>query len=292
MKIMIIGANSFLGVHLSNYLKKKNIIIKCGRNKNHDIVLKNFKKEKLSKIFQKNLPDVVINLIALTDVDLCEKKHLKAEKVNSGIIKNIVNSLIEANLSDKIFLLHLSTDQVYSGKGPHKENHTNPINNYGKTKLKGERFVKKINGCILRTNFVGKSLNYKKKSFTDWIFESLNKKKKIQVFNNVMFSTLDVKSLCKYISLVIRKKNTGIYNLGSRNGLSKAQYAMRFAKKLKLNTKLIKIVKYNRKFLTAKRPLDMRMNLNFFEKKFNTFLKKTNHELNLTTKQYINEKRL
>ena len=180
MKVMIIGANSFLGVHLSNYLKKKNIILKCGRTKNHDIVLKKFVKEKLSKIFQKNLPDVIINLIALTDVDLCEKKYSEAEKVNSVIIKNIVNSLIETNLSDKIFLLHLSTDQVYSGKGPHRENFTNPINNYGKTKLKGEGFVKKINGCILRTNFVGKSLNYKKKSLTDWIFESLNKKKKFK----------------------------------------------------------------------------------------------------------------
>ena len=106
-----------------------------------------------------------------------------------------------------------------------------------------------------------------------------------------MFSTLDVKSLCKYISLVIRKKNTGIYNLGSRGGLSKAQFALDFAKKLKLNTKLIKIVKYKRKFLTAKRPLDMRMNIDLFEKKFNTSLKNTNHELNLVIKQYINEKK-
>ncbi len=285
------GANSFLGVHLSNHLNKKNMVLKCGRTINQDIVLKKFDKEKLSKIFQKYLPDVIINLIALTEVDLCEKKYSEAEKVNSGIIENIVNSLIETNLSDKIFLLHLSTDQVYSSKGPHKENFTNPINNYAKTKLKGERFVKKINGCILRTNFVGKSLNYKKKSFTDWIFDSLNKKKKIQVFNNVMFSTLDVKSLCKYISLVIRKKNTGIYNLGSRGGLSKAQFALDFAKKLKLNTKLIKIVKYKRKFLTAKRPLDMRMNIDLFEKKFNTSLKNTNHELNLVIKQYINEKK-
>jgi len=34
------------------------------------------------------------------------------------------------------------------------------------------------------------------------------------------------------------------------------------------------------------------MNVNLFEKKFNTFLKNTNHELNLVTKQYINEKKL
>ena len=68
---MIIGANSFLGVHLSNYLKKKNIILKCGRTKNHDIVLKKFVKEKLSKIFQKNnIIEKLFNEILFFENDL------------------------------------------------------------------------------------------------------------------------------------------------------------------------------------------------------------------------------
>ena len=74
MNVMILGASGFLGSHLCNFLKIKNTILRCGRNKNNDIVLKKFVKEKLSKIFQKNLTNVIINLIALTDVDLCEKK--------------------------------------------------------------------------------------------------------------------------------------------------------------------------------------------------------------------------
>jgi len=88
--------------------------------------------------------------------------------------------------------------------------------------------------------------------------------------------------------LIINKKISGVYNLGSKNGLSKAQFAVKFAKKLKLNTKLLKIVCYKKNLLTAKRPLDMRMDINFFEKKFNVILKDLNYEINLVAKQYKN----
>ena len=86
--------------------------------------------------------------------------------------------------------------------------------------------------------------------------------------------------------MAIKKKICGVYNLGSRNGLSKAQFAVKFAKKLKLDTKLLKVVCYKKNFLTAKRPLDMRMDINFFEKNFKVILKDLNHEINLVAKQY------
>ena len=141
MKVVILGANGFLGLHLYNYLKQKNNVLKCGRSKDHDIILKKIVKDKLSEVLQKTIPDVIINLIALTNVDICEKKKKKADEVNRGIVKNIVDSIIETGLSKKIFFLHISTDQVYSGRGPHKEECTSPINAYARTKLKGEKYV-------------------------------------------------------------------------------------------------------------------------------------------------------
>ena len=280
------GASGFLGTHLYNYLKKKNNVLRCGRSKNNDIILKKIVQKKLTKILQKNITDVIINLISLTDVDLCERKPKKADEVNHKIVKNIVNSIIKSKLSNKVFFLHISTDQVYSGKGPHKEKFTNPINVYAKTKLRGEKYVKKINGCVLRTNFVGKSFDYKKKNLADWIFNSLNGRKNIQVFKNVKFSPLSIKTLCKYINLVINKKISGTYNIGSKNGLSKAQFAVKFAKKLKLNTNFLEVVNYKKKILIAKRPLDMRMDSNYFKKKFNILLGNSNYEINLVSKQY------
>jgi len=86
---MILGASGFLGSHLCNFLKIKNTILRCGRSKNSDIVLKKIEQKKFSKILKKYKPDVIINLIALTNVDLCEKKKKKTKKKNSVILKII-----------------------------------------------------------------------------------------------------------------------------------------------------------------------------------------------------------
>ncbi len=283
---MILGASGFLGLHLSNILKKKNTVLRCGRGKSSDIIIKKIDRKKFSQILKRHMPDVIVNLIALTNVDLCEKKKKKAEKINSDIVKIISQSVKRTNLTKKIFLLHVSTDQVYSGEGPHKENSVKPLNTYAKTKLNGEKYIKKVNGCVIRTNFFGKPLDKKKQGISDWVFHSLKKKENIKVFRNVKFSPLSISSLCKYIEIIINKKIPGIYNLGSKKGLSKAEFAINFAKKLNLNTKLLKIIDYKKEQLIAKRPLDMRMNINLFEKKFNIKLKSLNSEINLMSKEY------
>ena len=285
MNVMMFGASGFLGSRLYRSLKKDKKIITCGRSKKNDIILKKINKDNFSKILLKNKPDIIINLIAITDVDFCEKKEIEANKINNLVVKELIQGVEKAGLVDNIFFLHISTDQVYSGKGPHKESKTNPKNIYAKTKLEGEKYVKRINGCVIRTNFLGKSLT-KSKSLSDWIYLSLKKNKKINVFKNVKFSPLNIETLCKYIDLIIKRKITGIYNLGSKNGFSKAKFALKFARKLKLNSKLLKFVDYKKKMLLAKRPLDMRMNVKSFENKFNVVLKSFDYEINLITKEY------
>ena len=90
MRILIFGASGFLGLHLVNFLKKKKVeLITCGRNSSNSIKIKNYDKKYLSNLIIKKKPKVIINLVALTDVDLCEQKPLLAKKVNTDIIKSI-----------------------------------------------------------------------------------------------------------------------------------------------------------------------------------------------------------
>ena len=281
---MILGADGFLGYRLCQSLRK-NEIVKCGRGKRNDIILDQTKKNNFSDILSKIKPDVIINLIAITDVDLCEKNKKKANNVNNIMVKNFVRTIRESKLMNKVFFLHISTDQVYSGNGPHKENYTKTENVYSRSKLKGEKYIKKINGCVIRTNFIGKSL-IKKKSLSDWVYQSLKNNKKINAFKNVKFSPLNIETLCVYINLIIKKKISGVYNLGSKNGFSKAEFVLKFAKKLNLNTNLIKFIDYKKKMLLAKRPLDMRMNVKRFENKFNVVIKDLNYEIDLLSKEY------
>ena len=72
------------------------------------------------------------------------------------LVKNIVNAVKRSQLNKNPHLIQISTDQIYSGKGPHKESKIKLINHYARTKYNGEKEALKIKSTILRTNFIGK----------------------------------------------------------------------------------------------------------------------------------------
>ena len=127
MKILIFGAYGLLGGYLTKYLSKKHNIVKIGRNYKSQVMLNKFNNKNILKIFRNYSPDCVINLIALTDVDKCEKNKRLCFKTNSEITKEIVNAIDKFKSEKKIFFILISSDQVYSGKGPHLEKKTRPI---------------------------------------------------------------------------------------------------------------------------------------------------------------------
>lgn len=265
MKILIFGGSGFLGGYLKNFFIIKKIrAITCGRDLSNNFLLKTYNEYEIMKAIKFFDPNVVINLVGLTNVDECEKNLKKAKIVNTDVAKNISSAI--TRYKKKIFFLHLSTDQVYNFKNS-REDKTNPINNYAKTKIKAEKYVIKARGCVVRTNFFGFSKN--KKSFLDWIYTSLKKKEEINLFSNIFFSPLYIKNLCKYILLIIKKKKKGLYNVGSRKCVSKAEFGIYFANKMKLNTNFINVIKYDYSKTFAKRPKYMCMNVSKFEKLFN-----------------------
>ena len=85
---------------------------------------------------------------------------------------------------------------------------------------------------------------------------------------------------------VIKKKFNGIYNVGSHKGYSKFNFAIKFAKKMQLDTKNIIKVKYKDINFSAKRNRDMRMKVVKFEKKFNYKFKSLDFELEETVGEY------
>lgn len=282
MRILIFGASGFLGSYLISYLKKKKIeLITCGRNSNNSIIIQKYDKKNLSDIIINKKPNIIINLVALTNVDLCEKNPLLAKKVNTEIIKSISKIIKQNKL--KIKLIHISTDQIYSGKGRKLENEITLLNEYSKSKYNGEKHVLDINGSVIRTNFFGISKNYK--SFVDFIIKSNIEKKKINVYTNIFFSPLYIKSLCKYIYLFCKKNISGIFNVGSNNCISKSEFAFYLIKKLKLNEKYLIKKKYTRNMLLAKRPYNMCMNSEKFENKFSIDTKNCYREIDLMIKE-------
>lgn len=100
-------------------------------------------------------PDIIVNAAAYTAVDRAETEPDVAMQVNGaapGILAEEAKYL-------RALLVHYSTDYVFDGskRSPYlEEDATQPLNQYGKSKLAGEREVAKAGGAyfILRTSWV------------------------------------------------------------------------------------------------------------------------------------------
>lgn len=283
-KVLVFGSSGLLGNQLYHYIKKDYIVYHNGLKKRKINLLKY---KYIEKYIVKIKPALIINCSAITDVDYCEKNKKRAYEVNVLVIKNIINILKKNKIECKI--IQISTDQFYNNKNYFKniESTKNYFNYYTYTKLMVEKECLKNNSIIIRTNFFGKS-NSKKKSFTDWIYQSFKSKKKFYLFNDVFFSPISIKTLCKMINKIVKKCDsvTGIYNIGSRKKMSKKQFAIFFAKKCGIYTNNFKIVK-SANFFKTKRPKYMQMNTNKFEKKFKIKLPEIKKEIIIESRNYL-----
>lgn len=280
-KILITGSTGLLGSYLFPKIKSDKFkVIRFKRNNNADLSNLNYCKNYLKR----NKFDTIINLSAITNVDQCEKNNQLAKKVNFLLIKNICQAIKKYNL--KTHIIHISTDQFYNSFSSNYEKKIKCVNYYTKSKLMAEKVCLKTNSTVLRTNFVGKSKNKKRVSFSDWIYQNLKTQKKITLADDIKFSPLSLKSLSNVIKLIIKKKINGIYNVGSHKGYSKYDFAIKFAKKMKLNANNIIRVKYKDINFFAKRNKDMRMKVLKFQKIFNYKFKSLDFELEQIISEY------
>lgn len=105
--------------------------------------------------------DVVIHLAALTDVDRCEAEPEFAHLVNAEGTQKVVTAAHKTGTR----VIYTSTDYVFDGDKPGEyleDDATNPINQYGRSKLAGEGYVlKETNNLVVRTSrVIGQGKNF------------------------------------------------------------------------------------------------------------------------------------
>ena len=284
-KILILGSSGFLGTSLKNILTKTNYDVYCqSRDKKSDEQCDPSNLDEFIDLLSRLKPDIIINLIANTDVDLCQKNKNIAFEANVLPVINLTKSLKHFNHIARI--IHISTDHVYDGIGYKKEEQADPLNEYAYTKLKAENIILDYGGLVIRTNFIGKCINNKKKSLTDWIYENLIKEKEITVFENIIINPLNTKILCKYLCLLFEKKVEGIFNLGASDGITKSDLAFLFANQLNLRSDLLKKGEFIPKSDQSIRPKDMRMDISKFENHFEVKLPSSREQVILTAAEY------
>ena len=232
MKILIIGASSFLGNKLFNQFSEKyDVYGTCfskeeSRYQQLDIT----SKEQVDKYFSKIKPNVVILVSAFTNVDLSEEKKDLAWNVNVKGTQNIVDVCRNLNLK----LIYIYTDYIFDGEtGPYTEESTpNPINYYGKTKLEAEKIVEKeLNNYIIIRPAIMYGYNNKndKPTFVSTTINKLRNNKKFYVDKKRVKYPTSIDDISKAIDLLIRDDCLGIYNVSGDEPTTRFEWARKIA---------------------------------------------------------------
>jgi dTDP-4-dehydrorhamnose reductase len=149
MKIMITGDKGQLGTDCTKVLGETHDVLGVDIDE-VDIT----KLPDIESLVQQFRPNIIVNCAAYTRVDDCEIEKELAWKANVTGAENL------AKCADKYGdrLIHISTDYVFNGRKkvpePYVEtDKTNPISNYGISKLEGEKAIQKATDrfLILRT---------------------------------------------------------------------------------------------------------------------------------------------
>lgn len=286
-KILVLGATGLLGSTLVPYLKKHdyNIITHARKKGSADVLFELDDWNASFNCLNSIVPDVIVNLVGLTSVEDCQQQPNLGYLANTRTVENLVRCIKQ--WQSPCHLIQLSTDHVYDGTGPHKEDQVTLTNNYALTKYAGEIAARQVDSTVLRTNFVGRSKVKTRESLTDWVCKSLTEGIKVRVLSDVLFGPLTMDTLSSLIKLVINKKPLGVYNLGSKGGMSKADFDFYFAEKLGLQVSLMtRIESSEAKFFNTYRPKDMRMDCSRFEKLFDLELPDLRDEIEKATEDY------
>ncbi|MCK4790404.1 MAG: dTDP-4-dehydrorhamnose reductase [Desulfobacteraceae bacterium] len=138
MKILILGSKGRLGSECRNVLSQDHDVVSPDK-KEMDIISWDGVIENLQEIS----PDVVINCVGFTDIDLCETEDFAVRKINIEGPRN----LAQGSARFECKLVHISCCDIFDGQKmmpqPYFEDDTsNPVSAYGKSKVDSEVAVR------------------------------------------------------------------------------------------------------------------------------------------------------
>lgn len=248
MKILITGANGFLGQHLCRFLKADHSVFATGRGEKRipftDVqyfpcdITDNSSIDQLLNTVQ---PEVIIHAAAMSRPDDCHTNRELCDSINVLGTQHLIAAAQQ--LKRPPHFIYISTDFVFGNGGPHDEDAAPaPLNYYGESKLKAEEITasSSLRYTITRPVFMyGDTWEGMRGTFLHWVKQSLQEGRSIKVVSDQVRTPTYVGDICKGITSIIDTEATGLFHLAGEERLSPYDMAVRLAYFLGLDESLI-----------------------------------------------------
>lgn len=231
MFVLVTGAGSQLGKCLKdlyNEIKLQNSDFKdtwyfADHNK---LDITNY--DQIEEVFDKCMPDVVVNCAAYTNVEQAEDDFLECNRINCFGVQNLLQVCQKYNT----FLITISTDYVYDypedlpmieiknhrytlcyfdGYARKEDDKVNPQSNYAFSKVMMETICNKCKGnIVIRTSWLYSQYGH---NFMKTIVKKLRKNEDLTVIDDQIGRPTNANNLAQFIMFgIIANKNFDINN--------------------------------------------------------------------------------
>lgn len=276
MKILLLGKNGQVGWELQRSLTPLGELIALDRQVVDGLCGDLSDLDALRSTIRQVKPDVIVNAAAYTAVDKAESETDLADRVNGQASKVMAE---EAEMLGA-WLIHYSTDYVFSGQGSTPWQETDavaPVNQYGASKLAGEQAII-ASGCkylIFRTSWVYAARG---NNFAKTMLRLAKDRETLSVIADQIGAPTGADLIADVTALAIlqavkRDELVGIYHLASGGEVSWHGYASHVIKFARANGEALAVTAVNPIETTAyptpaRRPLNSRLNTQKLRDKF------------------------
>ena len=265
MKVLVIGSDGQLGLEfqkISNSYNSLSWVFSTIET------LDLLKLDTINSFLNDINPSIIINCAAYTNVDKAETESNLADIINYKAVDIVSSWTCDNNKK----LIHFSTDYVFDGTSqiPLNENSfTNPVNQYGLSKLKGEQVCLQNDptSIIIRTSWLYSSFG---KNFVKTMIDLMKKNNYVMVVNDQIGSPTYAYDLAKVIIEIItnNKNKSGLFHYSNDGEISWFEFAKSIRDLYNLNCEIIGVS--SKEFKTpAKRPKYSLLNKSKIKSTFN-----------------------
>jgi dTDP-4-dehydrorhamnose reductase len=212
---MVVGAGGLLGEALVRRLERDHADLIAATRLEIDIT----DRFGLEAEVERLRPTVIVNCAALTDVDGCTRDPGRAMEINAEGAANLARAAAGSGCR----LIQISTDFVFDGRSdrPYREDDpTGPIQEYGRSKLEGERRIAAVleDHLIVRTAWLHGAGG---KGFVGAILRRAAKGETLRVVEDQFGSPTWVEDLADGIARLLGVAHRGVVHVVNRGVCSR-----------------------------------------------------------------------